>query len=238
MPNRQDGLPNLHYGDMFGRDKYVRMRYGKYTKLLFPFLKKGTKLLDVGGYRGELKLLLPGRVDYYVMDFDKKALEEARKKSAETAFVDFDNEPIKWNREKFDIVVATEVLEHLKDPKRHLKEISNILNKDGALLVSLPNENMLYHRLMSLFGFGVDLLAFNLYKHLHLPTIRQSRDFLSTEFDIIREDYYINVSAQASKFEFLGKIFGLLPDSFWSALANIWPGGFARGTIFLCKKKS
>lgn len=230
--------PSFHYGDMFGEDKYVRQRYQIYLELLKPFLKDKEKVLDVGGYRGELGDLLPNSIRYYVLDFDKKALEEARKKGAITRKINFDQEVIKWPKEEpFDIVVATEVFEHLKDPARHLVEIKKLLKDDGILLVSLPNENMFYHRLVSLFGFGVDYFAFQLYKHLHLPTISQSRKFLEQEFKILKEDYLINVSARSSRFEFLGSFLTLFPDRFWYFLAHLWPEGFARGTVFLLSKK-
>jgi 2-polyprenyl-3-methyl-5-hydroxy-6-metoxy-1,4-benzoquinol methylase len=230
--------PELHYGDMFERDKYVRQRYELYLNFLSPYLKQDIKILDIGGYRGELKDLLPKDIKYYLVDFDAKALAIAEKKGAKTKKLNFDEESISWTgQEPFDIIVATEVFEHLKDPRRHLKEIQKILKPDGVVLVSLPNENMLYHRIMSLLGFGNDYFAFKLYKHLHLPTIKQSREFLSTTFQIMKEDYYINVGAQSSRVEFLGKFFTLIPDQIWNKLAHFWPSGFARGTVFLLKKK-
>ncbi len=238
MPSKKiKTCPSCHYGDMIGRDKYVGQRFRKYQEFLQPHLAAGVKVLDIGGYRGELKNYLPGGVDYYVLDFDEQALKEAREKEAKVKRINFDQEKICWGREKFDIVVATEVLEHLQDPARHLREIKRVLKDNGILLVSLPNENMLYHRFMSLLGLGVDYFAFKLYKHLHLPTIAQSRKFLETEFEIIKEDYYVNWGAQSSRFESLGKFLMLAPDSFWYFLARIWPSGFARGTIFLLKKK-
>lgn len=230
--------PNCYYGDMFGRDKYVRQRYLKYQEFLKPYFRPGIKVLDVGGYRGELKIFLPREVSYYVLDFDEKALIQAKKKGAKVKKVNFDEEQIAWKGEEpFDVIVATEVLEHLKDPQRHLIEIKKILKNDGVFLISFPNENMLYHRLMALFGLGVDLFAFRLYKHLHLPTINQSRKFLRTQFEVIKEDYYINVGAQASRFQFLGPVLMLIPDFVWNLLAHLWPAGFARGTIFLLKKR-
>lgn len=230
-------IPELHYGNMYERDKYVQQRYQKYFDFLKPYMKAGSKILDVGGYRGELKQYLPNNVKYFVLDFDKKALEEAKKKGAITKQIDFDNEIIAWKENQpFDIIVMTEVLEHLKNPAAHLAEVSKLIKDDGVVLISLPNENMLYHRIMSLLGFGNDYFAFKLYKHLHQPTIKQSRDFLRTQFKIVKEDYFINVSAQSSRVEFLGKLFQFIPDSIWNYLAHLWPSGFARGTVFLLKR--
>lgn len=231
--------PDCHYGNMYQRDKYVRQRFDKYLDFLKPYLKKKIKVLDVGGYCGELGDLLPRDIHYYVLDFDKRALKEAEKRGAVTKYVNFDEEIISWEKEEpFDIIVVTEVFEHLKDPERHLRELKGMMGEKSVMLVSLPNENMLYHRLSSLLGLGVDYFAFRMFKHLHLPTISQSRNFLKKELDITREDYYINMSAQSSRVEFLGRVLQLIPDSFWNILANFWPSGFARGTIFLLKKKN
>ncbi len=78
--------------------------------------------------------------------------------------------------DKFDVVICTEVLEHLVDPVKMVANIKGLMNDNGVVLISLPNENSIYHRIMSLSGKGIDMCAFELYKHLHMPTISQSRD--------------------------------------------------------------
>lgn len=39
----------------------------------------------------------------------------------------------------FDLILALDVLEHLKDPERALGDLRKMLTPDGALIVSLPN---------------------------------------------------------------------------------------------------
>mgnify|MGYP005988790825 CR=1 FL=1 len=228
--------PESHYGiDEYSEDKYIQKRIKKGCNLILPFLKKGSKVLDIGGYDGSLESYLPNDIEYHLMDFDGEALKRA--KSDHNAFirkVKFDEGKMEWEGKLFDVIFCTEVLEHLKDPHRHLKEIKKMLKPGGKLLVSLPNENMLYHRLMSLFGMGVDMMAFDLYKHLHFPTIKQSSDLLSNHFNVCSKKYYIVMSFKATRIENLGKVFNLIPDCVWQGLANVMPGMFARGTIFLC----
>ena len=77
------------------------------------------------------------------------------------------------------MIVSTECLEHIKNPSMHLEKIKSRLTNNGYMVVSLPNENTLYHRILSVLGFGVDTYAFKLFKHLHMPTIAQSEKFLS-----------------------------------------------------------
>ena len=51
-----------------------------------------------------------------------------------------------------DVLVALEVLEHLKEPLPVLKGMSATAAPGGSLVVSLPNENHLLSRLLKLFG--------------------------------------------------------------------------------------
>ncbi len=44
-----------------------------------------------------------------------------------------------FNSDFFDIVVSFEVIEHIKDYKRYLTEISRILKKGGIVFISTPN---------------------------------------------------------------------------------------------------
>lgn len=229
--------PNYWFGDVYKDDKFARLRILTYAKLLGPYLKSGNRLLDIGCYTAQIYDYLPKDVEYLGLDFDEEALKIAAAKGAKVKNVRFDEDALNIDG-KFDIIVAAEVLEHVKNPEAMLGQIKNLLSKDGVVLVSLPNECTLYHRLMCLAGIGIDMYAFKLYKHLHLPTISQSRGFIRSYFDIIKEAYYVNPSGKGSRWEGLGKVISKIPYSFWLWLARICPGLFARGIIFLCKNKS
>ncbi len=43
------------------------------------------------------------------------------------------------NRRKFDLVIATQVLEHTRDPIKFLKDIKSILQPNGAVYMDVPN---------------------------------------------------------------------------------------------------
>ena len=53
---------------------------------------------------------------------------------------------------KFDYILCADVLEHLRDPLRLLKEIRGKFTPGGVLIASLPNSGNLYFRLVILSG--------------------------------------------------------------------------------------
>ena len=53
---------------------------------------------------------------------------------------------------EFDLVICTEVVEHLFWPQRVLKESHRVLSHGGKILVSVPNVNSLTYRLAWLIG--------------------------------------------------------------------------------------
>lgn len=225
----------LHYGNMYSMDKYAQMRIRKYASIVKNILNENDSLLDIGCYTAELYDLLPKNIRYFGVDFDNKAIEISKSKGLNAVKLNLDNEEIAF-KEKFDVIIAAEILEHLADPARMMIQIKNLLKESGKVIISLPNENTLYHRLMSFFGFGIDMCAFQLYKHLHFPTIRQSVDFVSRYFKINKKKYYINPGGKGSRFEKLGFLSGLIPDFVWQGLSDLFPGCFARGIIMVASK--
>lgn len=224
--------PDLHYGQL-DSDKYVKLRLKACAKLLEGKIKPGSKILEIGCYTASLLDFLPKGVDYYGIDFDEGAIAIAKSKGAKVEKANLDNQEIGFAF-KFDVVICSEVLEHTINPPRLMQNIKQLVKDDGFIIISLPNENTIYHRLMSLFGLGIDMCAFELYKHLHLPTIKQNKEFVNKYFRILKTDYHINPSAKGSRAQAAGKILTLIPDCLWFFLARLFPGLFARGIIFLC----
>lgn len=211
---------------MYQRDKYARDRVMKSARLLLPFLKDGETILDVGCYTHEAKKYFPRTVKYIGLDVTAF--------HAQTQVVDLNHgfSPVPCSH-----ALCLETLEHLIDPEDTLESLSKSVSDSGAIVVSLPNESTLFHRIRCLCG-TVDAGCFSAEgKHLHLPSLKQSRAFLSKWFDIVLERYYIAPSAVGSSHQWLGRILCLIPDGFHQWIADKFPSLFARGFIFLLKKK-
>lgn len=50
----------------------------------------------------------------------------------------YDGRNIPFNDEDFDIVLSTEVMEHVMDPDLFLREINRVLKKNGVLILTVP----------------------------------------------------------------------------------------------------
>ena len=212
---------------MYSKDVYARDRVMKSARLLLPFLKDNDLILDVGCFTQESKKYFPPWVKYLGID------QVAYHKDTQVVDLNFGFSPIPCQ-----VALCLETLEHLVAPEKTLESLYNSLHSDGVLVCSVPNEATLFHRLRCLCGI-VDAGAFaSEGKHLHLPNLSQARKFVSTHFDILSEQYYISPSACNSSQEWVGRILGLFPDSFHHWLARSLPSLFARGFIFLLKRKN
>jgi SAM-dependent methyltransferase len=71
------------------------------------------------------------------------AVEEAAKRYGHVQFREVDLG--RWDppRERFDVVVSHEVIEHLEDPQRHLRTAHQLLSDGGYLILTTPNARTL-----------------------------------------------------------------------------------------------
>jgi 2-polyprenyl-3-methyl-5-hydroxy-6-metoxy-1,4-benzoquinol methylase len=102
---------------------------------------------------------------------------------------------------KFDIAIATEVIEHLTNPFLFLSETSKILENDGVLILTFPNVHNLKSKILYLFFdrfsrfFGKNFIPdlHPIYdQHIFIPNIHLVNYFLSLNGFKIRKTKYIN----------------------------------------------
>ena len=74
-------------------------------------------------------------------------------KRADGVEILLDAHAIPFADEYFDIILMTEVLEHLHDPGTALKELARILSPDGRLLITFPFMWMLHELPTDYFSF-------------------------------------------------------------------------------------
>jgi SAM-dependent methyltransferase len=74
---------------------------------------------------------------------------------------DIDTKKIPFDDSSFDIIIFTDVIEHINDPTKVIDECYRLLSKNGILVIGAPNVSSLRNRIYSLFGksiyFDIDL---------------------------------------------------------------------------------
>lgn len=111
-------------------------------KNLKSSLPPNGSVLDVGCGNGIISLQL-GKDGFNIkgIDVSEKAIEKAKATNPfpNVTFEVADADKLKAGGEKFDAIICSEVLEHLNQPGRLLKELVPILKDTGILLVTVPN---------------------------------------------------------------------------------------------------
>ncbi len=85
--------------------------------------------------------------------------------------------------DKYDLIVIRGGLHHLKDPKAALDICYSILDKNGALLISEPIDNPVFHLLRKIVYSGKN------FSEDHVPFSRKSLKEICGRYDILSVDY-------------------------------------------------
>ena len=147
--------------------------------LRFAFLRRGVvpgvRALDLGCGAGDFTAEL-GRAGAEAIGADvaEAALRRARVRHPGVSFerVPIDR-PLPFADNRFELVWASEVIEHVADTARWLSEVRRVLTPGGTLLVTTPA-----HGRLRLLLSGLEPFADPLGDHLHLYTARSLRTLL------------------------------------------------------------
>lgn len=112
---------------------------------ILEFVSSKSKLLDVGCGLGEFlryaKKVRLG-IELYGVDFSERAIKFNQEMDGrEISYAVRSAYSLGFDDGSFDIVTAGEVLEHLDEPERFIKEARRVLKPDGRLLLTLPYED-------------------------------------------------------------------------------------------------
>lgn len=156
-------------------DRFVTV--AKNLNVLIRSIKKSEiKILDIGVgdavYENLLVKDLLGRVGFYGIDISRKQLTRAKKYLKEARVVDLNKEAIPYQSSSFDIVIASEILEHVFYPEKVLQEAARVLRPNGYLLLTYPNSGALQLRLSLFFTGASPLLNYPINKE-HIRFFRR-----------------------------------------------------------------
>lgn len=132
------------------------------------------KVLDVGCASGwfisEISKKYP-KANYYGIDIYDKGINFARKNYPRIKFRVADAHRIPYQSNFFDLVVCTEVLEHVDVPKAVLLEIKRVLRKNGIAIIELDSGSWLFSLVWFLWRKGKG----NVWKEAHLHSFNPQK---------------------------------------------------------------
>ncbi len=131
-------LPNKYY-------QYKALDYGISNTRMNNILKlldgiTGKNILDVGCATGYVGEELKNNGNYVVgLDVSPEAIIRAKKKLDEAYVFNLESELDFPGKKNFDLIIMSEVIEHLFLPQEVIKKIANRMQPHGQILVSTPN---------------------------------------------------------------------------------------------------
>jgi SAM-dependent methyltransferase len=145
MPELND--QNFYYRDLRGRLLGNKARESLIVEQLSMMSSKDF-FLDVGCAQGHFEKIAAGfSENVFGGDYNFEKLPSAKNRLGQTHFVGINAEMLPFKSNSFDIVLCTEVLEHVPDWKLALKELQRVSRK--KIIITVPLEKGFFWNLIS-----------------------------------------------------------------------------------------
>jgi len=139
-------MPENHMDDLYNSKNQI-VKYVQNDRLnsivrTIP-CGNGLKILDAGCGEGHLIEKVYSKSNkniYYGIDITEVALESAKKRCPYADIQKMDITNITKENGFFDIIICSDVLEHVLRYKKAIRELKRVLKKDGKLIITSPNE--------------------------------------------------------------------------------------------------
>jgi len=106
---------------------------------------RAARILDIGCGGGPLllELIKKGLINIYGIDISTNAISKCKERGLDNVLVMDGNSP-DFEKATFDIIIASDSLEHLENDVQALDNWNKILQTDGQLIVFVPAFNFLW----------------------------------------------------------------------------------------------
>jgi len=185
LKRRYDEIPGDYYEKARLFRWWHRNRFSKALNLITS-TKGSSLILDIGCDGGMFTQMLTQHGEVIGLDISQSFIENARRRYRTPHFLICDAQNLPLRESIFNIVTCLELLEHVPNPERVIKEVSRVLRSGGELILSVPNEeNFLWRIIWFIWervGRGI------VWKNLHLTHFNQPSilSLLSDQFGNIK----------------------------------------------------
>ena len=143
------------------------------------FKSQKINILDFGAGSGRNIRMLSKYGNVYVYEKDEKTSSFLKEKFKEFENIEIIQKPNNNNnKEFFDLILAADVIEHIEDDGAILHYLSELLNKNGQILITVPAFNFLFS--------SKDKVL----RHYRRYTKKNLQKIISKYFNITKLSYY------------------------------------------------
>ena len=114
------------------------------------------KILDLGcgnGTQTKYIVKLVSATEAYGIDINQTYLKEAEKTGINGIRADLNTDKLPFDDDYFDLIILSEVIEHLLNPDNALKEAYRVLKSGGIFIITTPNLSSWMNRIYLLLGY-------------------------------------------------------------------------------------
>lgn len=245
---------DAHYKNKFKKGNYQLLQEyaGQYARIYEDFVRilgdrlqlygrnyQQLRLLDVGCFTGEfLEILHKYGVDVYGLELQEEAVELASKKLPGRIFK-ADVFSRNFPQIQCDVVTLMGVIEHVTDPVKLLTRSSELLRKDGILMLQTPNSRSSLARVMRKYWPPfAPVEHIHLFSRKSLENLLKKLGYVDIEFKQhwkklpISYVYNMFYNFGPEFYKFLGPIYKLLPGF----MTNMCLPFYVGETIVIAKK--
>lgn len=132
-------------------DSIKKATFRKLFYRIFEYLpyRNGRRILDIGCANGSLLgVAQEHEFTLFGVELSSFSCEIARKKFPESIIVNVPIEKANFEKEYFDLITMSDMIEHVRRPGEILKKCFDFLKSDGLLVLITPDKDSFYSRIM------------------------------------------------------------------------------------------
>ncbi len=139
--------PNHPNYERWKRSRQIAIERGKFVKSIIDqnILCENLTVLDLGSGEGGTAKVLAGKNHVLSFDLSMNRLQRQREKDKQANLVNGDALVLPFKKNSFDLIILQDVIEHIPNNKRLLKNIYEVLKPDGIIYLSTPNRYSIFN---------------------------------------------------------------------------------------------
>lgn len=147
-----DNVPPNYYDQVLSkRDIQYYWHKKRFETITAMIPKINGRVLDIGcngGTFSEVIRMAVGKADLVGVDINKQSVKYAAQKNNDIMFMVADGQRLPFRNRSFNLITCIETLEHVLRPEFILRETNRCLQKEGQIVLLVPNSESFLFRII------------------------------------------------------------------------------------------